>query len=136
MRETDEIWLASAWNVEFTQELEKTLKKLLYNNSSITFFGRKHFGEVSEIHYRQQGLSRWLELPDSEKYIQDRKNAQNVKDIVMSLPIRFIDTQSLLCSGKDSCPNYDGVGLITHDGAHLTSYGIRKLNEAFIKANF
>ena len=136
MHETDEIWLASAWNVEFTKELEKTLKKLINNNSPITFFGRKHFGEVSEIHYRQHGLSRWLELPDSEKYIQDRKNAHNVKEIVMSLPIRFIDTQSLLCSGKDSCPNYDGVGLITHDGAHLTSYGIRKLNEALIKANF
>ncbi len=128
-KSANEIWLVSAWNIEFIERIKPTMLNLLDLNQNIRLFGRKNFDYISEIEFMKYGIGPWLDIRDSKILIEAQQKAGKLKEVIADLPIDFIDVQSLLCDGNAMCPNHDGIGLITYDGAHLTRYGLDKFGE-------
>lgn len=62
-----------------------------------------------------------------------------MRNIAESLSVEFVNTQHLICGGKDFCSNYVDGNIISHDGGHLTKHGAKilgiALKNSFNKTN-
>lgn len=129
MSEADEVWLASSWKKKFLPLIGESLSNISEINPNIKVFGSKSFAKPLAKDFSKFSLEKWSQVPEineRQDFIDEKKQ---LKNIVHERGGFFVDTQSILCGGKDVCAVYDGVGLLSYDGGHLTSYGAKKLGD-------
>jgi peptidoglycan/LPS O-acetylase OafA/YrhL len=129
MSETDEVWLASRWKKKFLPLVGESLRNISEINPEIKVFGSKYFEKPLAKDFSEFGLNKWSQVPEIDERQDFEGEKKLLKDIVREQGGFFVDTQRILCSGKDLCAVYDGVGLLSYDGGHLTSYGAKKLGD-------
>jgi hypothetical protein len=123
LMEADAVWLQSAWQdwqLEFMKESLLEMKKL---NKNIVLFGSKAFEIKSSTHYKnkfgERGLTKSFPISEREKFLTTELNI-----IAKSVDIQYIDSMSIICRSEETCKHsFNGEGIISIDGGHLTRYG-------------
>lgn len=128
IKEADQVWLASDWPYWTEQFLEESLINIKNLKKDITVFGIKSFGFVDSRVYKFFKEDTWNDpffKFSKERYNEIAKANQRLEHITKSVDARFIDIQSLICDGKNQCPNFVKNNIISYDGKHLTPHGAR-----------
>lgn len=127
----DEVWIASQWTRMDIDYMKLSIYNIAQINKNFTIFGNKSFGSVSQQWYEKHEVEQWsspiLEESDIELYKDLFALNSSIENIVTSLSGNFINTQELICNGKNYCQNYLEGDIISYDGSHLTQYGARIL---------
>lgn len=120
MIEADQIWLISNWREWQLPFLKQSIKNIKEINSSLIFFGKKDFGDINAREFMNGGLMSWTEsIPIS---VEANKINKFLRTNIPEETI-FIDIVKLFCGNEKKCNNYDGTGVFSFDGDHLTRYG-------------
>ena len=132
LSESDAVWLASRWKKKFLPLMGESLRNVAEYNPHITVFGAKYFDRPSAKEFRRSGLKTWSQVMEGDERVNFINEKEVLKKMVAEQDGVFVDTQRILCSGEDLCAVYDGAGLLSYDGGHLTRYGARKLGEGIV----
>jgi hypothetical protein len=123
----DEVWIISAWKKADLSYLKISLNNVIQINKNVTIFGSKNFGSISKEWYEQHEIEQWSSpiLKESDvNLFRDLYILNNsIENVTVSLGLKFINTQELLCQGEKYCQNYLKGDIISYDGSHLTPYG-------------
>jgi peptidoglycan/LPS O-acetylase OafA/YrhL len=127
----DEVWIISSWNRKDIIYMAKSLENIKAINKNIKLFGTKTFESQSSKWYDTVDIDDWSSeiFDDSEagKYAINSKINDDLRNIAESLSVEFVNTQHLICGGKDFCSNYVDGNIISYDGGHLTKHGAKIL---------
>lgn len=127
MQSADEVWFASRWQLWQAPLVQKSLVELkAATGKSALVFGRKDFGQVNiKALLRLAADQRRLLKGDVTPEVL-QVNAQ-LRSVVAA--DAFVDVQSLLCGPDEKlCAQVDReLGLVSHDGGHLTEAGAKLL---------
>ena len=122
LREADEIWLSSNWQLWVAELLPKSVANLQKDyGKRILVFGSKRFGDIllKKILNTPSEQRSKLENMFGDEFLRVNKLMQNTIS-----PDKFINVSELLCSSDLSCHLLTSNGdLISHDGTHLTPKG-------------
>ena len=131
MRDSDMIWLASAWRDWQTKFIPASLENLEREfGEKVFIFGSKNFGDID--------LRKLLSMSVEERQKHTNSLApQHVKInefMNKTLPNgKFIDISFLLCGNKSECKLFTESGhLISYDGGHLTREGSRYFGKRLV----
>jgi peptidoglycan/LPS O-acetylase OafA/YrhL len=125
MLESDEIWLASAWQPWQASLINVSLSNIEHDtHKPVTVFGTKHFGSVD--------VKALLAMPPPQR-LAARGTVQSSIISTNSLikaqigSARFIDAQQLLCGTEAAHCRFftQQADLISYDGWHLTPSGAK-----------
>ncbi len=139
----DEVWIISSWKRKDIIYMAKSLENIKAINKNIKLFGTKTFGSRSSKWYNTVDIDDWsseiFDASEAGKYAINSKINDDLRNIAESLSVEFVNTQHLICGGKDFCPNYVDGNIISHDGGHLTKHGAKilgiALKNSFNKTN-
>ena len=125
MIEADEVWLESDWLDWQIYYLPKSLMRLKEINSDIVLFGSKVFEITSASEYKNnfglKGIQKEFEVSGRHKSL-----TAQLDSIARGINIKFVDPMYVICGSKEVCKHsFDGKGIISVDGGHLTPYGAR-----------
>tara|TARA_Y100000996_G_scaffold410674_1_gene393476 strand:+ start:7159 stop:9048 length:1890 start_codon:yes stop_codon:yes gene_type:complete len=131
--DADEIWIESSWHdwqLDFIKESLIELKKVKTN---IVLFGSKEFGIKSANQYKSQygedGLSRLFPISERQRFL-----SKTLREISSSVDVEYIDPMFVICESYQTCKHsFDGKGIISVDGGHLTPYGARHFGDNLYK---
>ena len=127
----DEVWIISSWNRKDIIYMAKSLENIKAINNNIKIFGTKTFESQSPKWYDTVDIDDWsseiFDDSEAEKHAIKSKINDDLRNIAESLSVEFVNTQHLLCGGKDFCSNYVDGNIISHDGEHLTKHGAKIL---------
>ena len=127
----DEIWIISSWKRKDIIYMAKSLENIRAINKNIKLFGTKIFESQSSKWYDTVDIDDWSsEIFDDSKagiYAIKSKINDDLRNIAESWSVEFVNTQHLICGGKDFCSNYVDGNIISHDGGHLTKHGAKIL---------
>jgi peptidoglycan/LPS O-acetylase OafA/YrhL len=127
----DEIWIISSWKRKDIIYMAKSIENVKAINKNIKLFGTKKFESLSSKLHKTANIDDWSsEIFDGSKagkYAKISKINNDLRNIAESLSVEFVNTQHLICGGKDFCSNYVDGNIISHDGGHLTKHGAKIL---------
>lgn len=122
IRQSDVVWVASAWAPWEARLLKESLTNLQKEyGEKFTVFGSKNFGTID--------IKRLMSIPLPERYARHNKVSETQRDVNRIVKeaagtARFVDVSGLLCGPEGSCPLFLSNGrLISYDGGHLTKDG-------------
>ena len=123
IKDADEVWVQSSWLGWHLDFLSESLERIKVFNNQITVFGSKEFDIKNASEYKNQygfkRLQKEFQISNNQKFL--RSNIQSISD---ELQIKYIDPMQLICGSDLFCTHsYDGKGIISVDGGHLTKYG-------------
>ena len=129
MLEAEEIWIASNWLDWQIQFLSKSFDRLQKINSNIVLFGSKEFQIKSASEYKNRfgldGITKEFNISDKQQSL-----TKELKTIASTANINFIDSMFIICQSKSVCRHsFDGQGIISVDGGHLTPYGAKHFGD-------
>ena len=127
----DEVWIISSWNRKDIIYMAKYLENIKAINKNIKLFGTKTFESQSSKWYDTEDIDDWssqiFDESEAGKYAINSKINDDLRNIAESLSVEFVNTQHLICGGKDFCSNYVDGNIISYDGGHLTKHGAKIL---------
>ncbi len=130
----DEVWIVSNWKDIDIDYMNESLENLLALNKQIKLFGAKNMGSISARWYKVNEINNWHNpiLTEKNKKIFNRtaKVNKSISEISDLMGVEFINTQFLICNGKDFCANYRDGNIISYDDSHLTKHGAKILGNA------
>ena len=101
--------------------MAKSLENIKAINKNIKLFGTKTFESQSSKWYDTVDIDDWSSeiFDDSEagKYAINSKINDDLRNIAESLSVEFVNTQHLICGGKDFCSNYVDGNIISYDAS-------------------
>lgn len=122
INESDEIWLASSWNMWVAELLPQSVENLKSRfGKKVLVFGTKDFGRIdAKVLLGESGHGRYSHV-EALKETFPQVNGK----MRSTLPAdAFIDLSGLLCADDFKCRIFDGEqNLISFDGGHLTKNG-------------
>ena len=123
LEEADEVWLSSAWLEWQLKYIKDSLLNLEQINKNIVLFGSKAFDIKSanqyKLNYGEKRLTKRFAISEREKFLSEK-----LAEITSSINIQYIDSMSVICQSSETCQHsFDGKGIISVDGGHLTPYG-------------
>jgi peptidoglycan/LPS O-acetylase OafA/YrhL len=125
----DEIWLISSWQERDINYMAESLDNIKAINKNIKLFGTKDFGSPSPKWYNYTKIEDWsspiIKNKDLTRYKKITKINRALNVIAETSGIEFINTQHLICKGKDYCTNYIDGNILSFDGSHLTKNGAK-----------
>ena len=131
---SDEVWIISSWKESDIKYMEESLNNILILDKKVRLFGTKNFGKVDARWFVNNEIDTWNTQIFSKKDLIKLRNKEKINkaltNISNSYDIEFVNTQHLICKGKDFCPNYRDGNIISHDGDHLTRHGAKILGES------
>jgi peptidoglycan/LPS O-acetylase OafA/YrhL len=134
IRNSDEIWLSSAWRdwvVDLLPESIENLKKEF--GKKIVVVGTKNFGTID--------AKRLLGYPIGVRYGVTNQLSSKLADVNLRMKQslaseNFIDISALLCESDTECKIFDDRRkLISYDGGHLTKDGAAFLGRKLIESS-
>lgn len=133
LMEADEVWIESSWHDWQLNFIKDSLIKLKKIKNNIVLFGSKEFEIKSANHYKnlygEDGLSRSFPISERQKYL-----TKTLSRIVNSVGIQYVDPMFVICQSYETCQHsFDGIGIISIDGGHLTPYGARHFGKRLEK---
>ncbi len=126
MEEADEVWLASSWRMWKVPLLLDAIEHFKTQGAEVVVFGRKSFGYVTERDFMDGGKREWTKPRELQQFHIEVNDA--MKEIIPP-HARFVDVSLAACGGVTHCVNSDGFNVYSHDGWHLTPYGVTYMAE-------
>ena len=127
----DEIWIISSWKRKDIIYMAKSIENIKAINKNIKLFGTKNFESFSSNWYKTADVDDWsskiFDSSEAGKYAKMSKINDDLRNIAESLSVEFVNTQHLICEGRDFCSNYVDGNIISYDGGHLTKHGAKIL---------
>ena len=103
--------------------MSESLERLKVFNDQIIVFGSKEFDIKNASHYKNKygskGLQQEFQISSNQKFLRSK-----IQNISAEVQIKYIDPMLLICGSEVFCKHsFDGKGIISVDGGHLTKYG-------------
>ena len=101
--------------------------------NNIVLFGSKEFDIKSANQYKTQyaedGLSKIFPISERQRFL-----SKTLREISSSVGVEYIDPMFIICESYQNCKHsFDGKGIISVDGGHLTPYGARHFGDNLYK---
>ena len=129
----DEVWIESSWLLWQLEFLEESLNRIKEKNKNLVLFGSKQFDIKNASQYRNKyGLD---QIAKEFNIPENHTNLTNKLQIISeSVGIKFVDPMFIICGSKSKCKHsFNGEGIISVDGGHLTPYGAAHFGEELEK---